>query len=120
MVIPIGLFFLVFTGVWLWLGIRNRNGKRLLLLNIVLWLLAFGPAYFTYLTWMDRGYSENWAGIGFLFGAMPFIVIVGGMLIIEIVCAIKLDLPLRKSLVISALSLLVFLAAQGVVGFLSL
>jgi len=120
MIIPIGILFFAVCGMWLWIGIRNRNTKLLFALNSLLWLGAFGSGYFTYLCWADRGYSENWAGIGFLFGSMPYIIAVSAILVIEIICLMKLQITPRKPLIASSAVLLLFLAIQVVIGLMSI
>lgn len=118
--IPIAIAFIIGSAACLWFGLREKKTAWLWGLNAIWWLGALGSGYFTYLCWADRGYSENWAGISFLFGSMPYIIAVSAILVIEMICLTKLQISPRKPLMASSAVLLLFLVIQGVIGLLSL
>lgn len=105
--------------VWLVIGIRGRKEIALLVLNLFWWLGSFISAYFTWLAWQDRGYSENWAMICFLFCSFPYIVITGVLAAAELFFIRKWQsgkiIPIR----LTSLILLIFLIFQIFIGFIS-
>lgn len=119
MLIPVLILFILFSTVFLVRGIRGRKETLLLKLNLF-WLLgSFASAYFTWLAWQDRGYSENWAMIGFMFFAFPYILITGIMVIAELFFTRKWQSDKLKTIRLIMVILLVFLMFQVVVGLLS-
>lgn len=118
--IPIGLLFLVISGIWMWIALRKRSATLLIALNSLLWLGSICSGYFTYLCWADRGYSENWAAIGFLFAALPYIAVGIVLLAVEITFVHKLNIAPKKALMAISISLVIFLATQAIFGILSI
>lgn len=119
MLIPVVILFILFSTVFLFRGIRGRKETLLLKLNLF-WLVgSFGSAYFTWLAWQDRGYSENWAMIGFIFFAFPYIFITGIMVIAELFFTRKWQSEKVQTIRLIMVILLVFLMLQVVVGVLS-
>lgn len=119
MLIPLLTLFLVISIVWLIIGVKGRKETGLMTLNAFWWLGAFISAYFVWLTWQERAYSENWAGIGFLFCSVPYILITGIMVSVELFCIRKWHGGKTKSIKWTATGLLVFLFFQMITGIFS-
>lgn len=119
MIIHIFIIFVLSSIVWLVIGIRGRKEIALLMLNLYWWLGSFVSAYFTWLAWQDRGYSENWAIIGFMFCSLPYILITGVMVGSELFIIRKWQSGKIKSIKLTSVSLLIFLIFQLLVGSLS-
>ena len=118
MIVPIALLFLLLSGVLLISGLMKKNRKMIVFLNVVWWLLSFASAFFTGWAWLDRSYSENWAMYGFFFFSVPVIIIVSLLVILVIFIARVRKIENMRRLEISFYLLLLFLAAQAVIGFL--
>jgi len=119
MLIPLLTLFLVASIVWLAIGVNGRKETALLALNVFWWLGAFVSAYFVWFTWQERAYSENWAAIGFLFCSVPYILITGAMVSVELFCIRKWDGGKTRPIKWTAAGLLVFLLSQMITGILS-
>ena len=116
MLIPIFILFIICSVVWLIWGVQTHNVTLLAALNLLWWLGSFVSAYFVWLAWLDREYSENWAMLGFIFMALPYIVIIGGMILLMLVLVRRWQ---RGYLHWMSWGLLFFLIFQLIVGFLS-
>lgn len=119
-IIIMAIIFLIASGFWLSMGLKRRSIKLLQGLNFLWWIGAIGSALMTYLTWQARNYSENWAALGFIYAVLPYAVIVSGMLLIEIIMMIKLDIVKRQALILSNVLLIVFLLAISIFGLSSI
>jgi len=115
--IVFGILYAVISAIWLAYGLRGKNAKALAALNVLWWLGSFGSAYFTYLAWQDRAFSENWAIMGFVFMALPFAVltIIEGILLLIFIS--KWTEKPKGFLRWSPKVLIAFLVAQLVFGF---
>jgi hypothetical protein len=119
MLITIYILFILSSIVWLILGIRGKKEVGLIILNGVWWLGSFATAYATYLAWQDRAYSENWAMVGFIFFALPYLIIIGVMVVIELYYVRNWQSSRSKTVQWTSRGLLIFLAFQMILGFLS-
>jgi len=119
MIIPLFTLFLLSSLVWLIIGIQGKKYTSLLILNVCWWLGSFVSAYFVWLAWQDRGYSENWAMIGFIFFSLPYLVITGFMTGAELFFIRKWQNPETKIIKRTSFILLIFLLFQMAAGFLS-
>ena len=73
MLIPVVALYIV-CSIFLTVVCIVKHSKAALTALISLWWIAGGiSAVFTCWAWMDRGYSENWALIGFMFVSLPII-----------------------------------------------
>ena len=116
MLIPIFILFAICSVVWLIWGVQTHSVKLLVTLNVLWWVGSFVSAYFVGLAWIDREYSENWAMLGFIFIALPYIVIIGSLLLFMLFFVRKWQ---NKYLSGMSLGLLLFLTLQLMAGFLS-
>ena len=116
MAIPIAILLILGSVSGLILGLQYKNAIVLLALNIWWWLGAFVSAYFTWLAWQDRGYSENWAMLGFIFFALPYLLLIGLMALAKLFFIRSWPDNMAKLLRISSLGLLLFLLFQLIVG----
>jgi hypothetical protein len=119
MLIPISILFLFISVVWLAVGIQGRRETALLGLNLFWWLGAFVSAWFVWQAWQERAFSENWAAIGFLFFSVPYILVAGVLVVIELFCVRKWRGGKTRSITWTAAGLIVFLLFQMVAGILS-
>ena len=119
MIIPAVTLFLLFSIIWLVIGIKGRKETALLILNLFWWSGAFVSAYFTWLVWQERGYSENWAMVGFIFWSLPYIFTTGIMVAAELFAIRKWQSNKTTMIKVTSASLLIFLMFQLLVGFLS-
>lgn len=119
MLIPIFTLFIFLSVIWLVIGIRGRKEIAILILNLFWWLGSFVSAYFTWLVWQDRRFSENWAMIGFMLYAIPYIVSSGTLVSIELYLIRKWSGEKTNTIKLSSVSLLIFLVFQLLTGFLS-
>ncbi|HUT76780.1 MAG TPA: hypothetical protein VM285_03785 [Polyangia bacterium] len=117
MLIPVFAMVALVSIVWLNIAIRGRREVALQLLNLIWWAGSFGAAYFTWLAWCDRGYSENWAMIGFMFFALPYLVMAGVLAGAELFAIRKWREGRTKAIRLTAVSLLGFLLFQMLAGF---
>ena len=117
MVGPITFLFTLVSVILLVLGIQNRKISLLLVVNLLWWLDSFISLYFTWLVWNDRGYSEHWALYGFVFLALPKILLIGIMAVVQLVLVRPWQTRYIKLIRVSSLLLLLFLVFQLVVGF---
>ena len=120
MLIPITVLFLVISIAGLTIGLLNRSAGVLLALNFFWWLVSFPSAYFVYLAWLDRGYSENWGALGFFYFTLPFAVLTILLLLALLYFMGKWEDGPANAPRISSLALLVFLVLQLIIGFISL
>jgi len=112
------LFFLISVSA-LALGYLRKSKATLFVLSLFWWIGLFVSAYDVYLTWLDRGYSENWAAIGFVYIALPYAALTVVWVSIAL-CITRRWAGRQVTLLrINWLLLLVFLALQLMVGFLS-
>jgi hypothetical protein len=119
MLIPILLLFIVCSVIALVIGLRSRNATVLFALNIFWASGSLLSGYLTLLVWQDRRYSENWAMIGFIFFALPYILLTASMISAELFFIRRQqDIP-AKRLRLSGIVLLIFLMSQLIVGLLS-
>ena len=119
MIIFIFTIFILLSIAWLISGAKGRNETVLLTLNLFWWLSSFAAAYFTWLAWQDRGYSENWAMIGFIYISFPYILITGMMVSAELFFIRKWQSSKTKMIKLASIGLLIFLLFQMLIGFLS-
>ncbi|MEW6406385.1 MAG: hypothetical protein AB1649_31765 [Chloroflexota bacterium] len=119
MIKPIFVLFFLFSTVGLVIGLWRKNVPTLSILSALWWLGAFVSAYFTFLAWMDRGYSENWAMMGFLYLALPYAAPVIVLLLIELYFLRRWNSRQARALQSSAIALLTFLVLQMIAGFMS-
>jgi hypothetical protein len=119
MLIPIFTLFVLSSIVWLVLGIRGRKEDALLVLDSFWWLGSLVSAYFAFLAWQDRMFSENWAMMGFLFGSLPYSAIVGTMVVAELVFIRKWQSNKARAMRLMSAGLLMFSLFQVTVGLLS-
>jgi hypothetical protein len=119
MLIPLFTLFLAVSIAWLAIGLKGRNQRALLALNVFWWIGAFVSAYFVWLTWQERAYSENWAAIGFLFCSVPYILMTGVMASVELFCIRKWHDTKTRPIKWVAAGLIVFLLSQMITGILS-
>jgi hypothetical protein len=118
-IIPISVLFITFSAVGLSIGVLRRNISTLLALSLFWWLCAFGSAYFVYLAWIDRGYSENWAMIGFVYLALPYAAFTVVLILIVLYFTRRWSGKQAKLLQLNLLVLLTFLVLQMIAGFMS-
>lgn len=119
MLLPIFALFIVCSAIALRVGQAQRNIAVLLSVTLCWWPGALLAAYFTWLVWRDRAYSENWAMLGFLFFTLPYAVITGVMLFVELFLLLKWQPTAWLDFTrINAISLLIVLACQVIVGAL--
>ncbi len=119
MIVPIfGAFVLGSLG-GLVAGLYYRNVAVFLILNSLWWVGSFISAYFVWLAWLDRGYSENWAMIGFIVGSLPYSLLTITMLSLELFFTRNWYGNKVKLLRLTAILLLTFLIFQLMIGFSS-
>lgn len=111
----IGFFAIVSVALIVAGGMKRSRG-HFAALSVLLWLASLLSAFFVGLAWLDRSYSENWALLGVLFISLPIgvadVLLAMAALIVMSVRGVERRRPVRLSLYI----LLVFLAAQALVG----
>lgn len=118
MIQPIFVLFFLFSAVGLAIGLWRKNVPTLFALNILWWLGAFGSAYYVYLAWMDRIYSENWALMGFLYISLPYTALTVVFILIALFFTRRWDGKQARLLRVTLLLLLLFLALQTITGFI--
>lgn len=119
MLIPVFILFVAASAAWLAAAIPGRRETWLLALNVLWWLGSFVSACLTWLAWQDRGYSENWAMIGFMFVSLPYIAAAGIMAGLELFFIRKWQGGKARTIRLMAAGLLVFLALQLAAGLMS-
>lgn len=119
MIIPILILFIGSSVLALVIGLRSGNAAILLVLNIFWWIGSFISGYLTWLVWQDRKYSENWAMIGFIFFALPYILLTASMISAELFFIRGWQDSPAELLRLSGIVLLIFLMSQLIVGLLS-
>ena len=119
MIIPILVVFVLGSVGGLVAGLYYRNVIVLLVLNGLWWVGSFISAYFVWLAWLDRGYSENWAMIGFMIGSLPYSLLTMTMLFIELLFMRQWPGYKFKLLRLISILLLMFLIFQLIIGFSS-
>ena len=116
MLIPIVALFVVFSAILLGVAIARRSTNLFVVLATCLWLCSLVSASFVGWAWLERSYSENWAMYGVFFISLPIIITVGLLATASIVAARLRDVKNMKKVNIGLILLLVFLAAQVVMG----
>lgn len=119
MIVPIFAVFILGSVGGLITGLYYRNVIVLFALNSVWWVTSFISAYFVWLAWLDRGYSENWAMIGFMIFSLPYGLLTLIMLFMELFFTRKWHGNKLELLRLLSILLLMFLIFQLIVGFLS-
>ncbi len=117
MIIPIFAVFILGSVGGLTAGLYYRNVIVLLALNSLWWIGSFISAYFVWLAWLDRGYSENWAMIGFLIFSLPYGLLTLIMLFVQLFFTRKGYGSKLKPLRLVSILLLMFLIFQLIIGF---
>jgi hypothetical protein len=120
MLIPRLIAFIIISAIFLWVGFRKNRVGWLFAINAVWWLVSIGLTFITFEVWKDRAYSENWAGIGFLFVVLPFAVPILIMSIAEIYFVHKRKIDPKKGLFAVLIPLIAFLLLQIAVGLFSM
>ena len=119
MLIPIIALFAVISGALIIIGILKKSRNVFSVLSIILWLCSLVSAFFVGWAWLERAYSENWAMYGFFFISLP-IIFTAGVLALSMIIATKMRrIDNMKDVCLRLYLLLIFLAAQIVVGFFS-
>lgn len=118
MILPILVLFFLFSAAGLAAGLWRRSIPALFVLNALWWLGAFVSAYFTFLAWVDRSHSENWAMIGFIYLALPYVAPTVVLILIELYFLRRWRRPARL-LQASIIALFTFLVLQIIAGFVS-
>ncbi len=119
MIIPVLALYCLVSVIGLVIGLLRRSIAALLTLSLCWWLGACVSAYFAYLAWVDRSYSENWAMLGFIYFTLPYAVLTGGLILVGLYFIRKWKGRRVKPFQSSLLALLTFLALQLIVGFVS-
>ena len=119
MIIKVFILFLLVSIVVLVIGLSRRSVPTLSALSFFWWLGAFASAYFVYLAWVDRGYSENWAMISVLYLSLPYTAMTMILILIELYFTRRWIAKQIRSLQSNLFALLMFLALQMLVGFMS-
>ena len=119
MIVPISIIYFLVSVVALAFGFRFKSLSTLFALSIFWWVGAFASAYFTYLAWIDRSYSENWAMIDFIFLALPYAAHTIALIFTELYFMRKWSGRQVKFLQLNLLTLLTFLVLQIVLGLFS-
>ena len=119
MIVPLFILFILGSFSGLGIGLYYRNVIILLALNSLWWVGSFISAYFVWLAWLDRGYSENWAMFGFIIFSLPYGILTLIMLFVELFVTRKWYGSQLKLLRWVSSLLLTFLMAQLIAGFSS-
>ena len=120
MLIPVFIVFTLISCGGLLVGIWHKSDMWLLALNLLWWCGGCISAYFAWLTWKDRGYSEHWAMIGFMLCTVPYALLTGLMLGGELFFIRTWQHRLSALNQIAAAALLIFLIVQLIIGVLSI
>ena len=116
MLVPsLTLYLLVSVG-WLIGGVRSGSAGGLLGLTLFWWLGALVAGYFTLVAFLERGYSENWALIGFIFISGPIILVTGVLSLIELFAIRRWPRAKARPVRAAAVFLLIFLTVQVALG----
>ena len=119
MILQASILFVLISAVGLTFGLLRRSIPALFALNLLWWLGAFVSAYFAFLAWVDRGHSENWAVIGFMYLTLPFAVPAVVLSLIELYFLRKWSGGQVRLLRSGVVALLAFLLLQIFAGFIS-
>lgn len=119
MIIVIFILFVLVSTLWLVISIKNEKELALMFLNLFWWVGSFITAYYAWLVWVDREYSENWAVLGFIFYCIPYYIITGTLIATELFLIRNWEASKRKKVMVTSIILLIFMIMQMVVGFLS-
>jgi hypothetical protein len=119
MIVPVFAVFILGSVGGLMAGLYYRNVIVLFALNSLWWVGSFISAYFVWLAWLDRGYSENWAMIGFMIFSLPYGLLTLMMLFAELFFIRKWHGNNLKPLRLVSILLLTFLMVQLIAGFSS-
>ncbi len=119
MIVPILAVFILGSVGGLVAGLYYRNVVILFVLNGLWWVGSFISAYFVWLAWLDRGYSENWAMIGFMIFSLPYGLLTLIMLFVELFFTRRWQGNKPKLLRLVSILLLTFLVFQLILGFSS-
>lgn len=117
MIVPIFILFTLGSFSGLVIGLYYRNVIVLFALNSLWWVGSFISAYFVWLAWLDRGYSENWAMIGFIIFSLPYGLLTLIMLFVELFFTWKWYGSKLKLFRLVSILLLTFLMVQLIAGF---
>ncbi|HDQ03985.1 MAG TPA: hypothetical protein ENN23_05355 [Deltaproteobacteria bacterium] len=119
MLIPIIILFVTISVTLIIIGVFKTSRKILSALSIILWLCSLVSAFFVGWAWLERAYSENWAMYGFFFISLPIIITAGVLATVTILAVKVRKIENMKEILLRLYLLLIFLAAQVVVGFFS-
>ena len=119
MILPVFAVFILGSVGGLMAGLYYRNVIILFAINSLWWVGSFISAYFVWLAWLDRGYSENWAMIGFMIFSLPYALLTLIMLFVELFFTRKWHGNNLKLFRLVSILLLTFLIFQLVIGFSS-
>ena len=119
MLIPIVFAFVVLSIVLIILGVIKKSRRILVAASIMWWSCSFVSAFFVGWAWLERRYSENWAMYGFFFISLPIIITTSVITVGAIVAAWFRKIDNMRNVSIGLYLLLLFLAAQVVVGFMA-
>jgi hypothetical protein len=117
MLIPIVILFAAISVTLIIIGVFKTSRKILSALSIILWLCSLVSAFFVAWAWLERAYSENWAMYGFFFISLPIIITAGVLAVSTILAAKVRKIENMKEVCLRLYLLLIFLAAQIVVGY---
>ena len=116
MILPFSAIFIIVNVALLILGIREHKFYILFLL-ILVWLLgSLFSLYFVIQVWMERIYSENWAMLGFFFFTVPYSLVTGCMIGIELFFIRKWKDKNVRILRYALIFILLFLICQLIFG----
>lgn len=119
MIVPIFLLYVLVSAVTFTIGFRLRSWVTLFSLGIFWWLGAFASAYFVFLAWIDRSYSENWAMIGVITLTLPYAALTVVLILIALSFTRGWNDKQAKLLRLNLLGLLTFLTLQIIAGLLA-
>jgi len=114
--IPAVLLYIAISAILLIIGGLRKSRTVLAVLIILLWLSSLLSAFFVGWAWLERSYSENWAMYGVLYISLPVIVSNGALAVAILIVASVRGIERRQRVCQSLYLLLLFLAAQVVMG----
>ena len=115
----VGITLVVVSVVLAVIGARENNEWALFAVNL-LWILgAVVAGYFTYMAWIDRVHSENWAMIGVIFFVWPYTLVASVLGTIEFVLLRKRRGRAVAIARATTIACIVFLIAMSVMGLLA-
>jgi len=119
MIVPVFAVYILGSVGGLMAGLYYRNMIVLFALNSLWWVGSFISAYFVWLAWLDRGYSENWAMIGFMIFSLPYGLLTVMMLSVGLFFTRKWHGNNLRLFRLVSILLLTFLIFQLIIGFSS-